>query len=199
MWQTIRYQFGHLAEFRGRDTRQTFWYWFLALVVANVVVGLAMSLPLTTSAMGTAMAGARSGGDPAAVEAAAQAAMMNQMADSMKPLILAGIVVGLINIVLLGASFVRRLHDSGKSALWAGLAAAVYLVSLWASWASADRIVSAMHQAAAQGSARLAGDLQQQLGWQQLVGYVPLIIIIVFGVMKSDPGPNRYGEEPVRF
>ena len=29
--------------------------------------------------------------------------------------------------------------------------------------------------------------------------YFPIVLLVIFGVRKSTPGPNRYGEAPVRF
>ena len=194
MWGAMKYHAAHLADFGGRDARQTFWYWFLFLFLLNMAIGLLMSVPMTMSAMATSMAAAR-GGDPAA----AQAAMMSQMAESIRPMIMVGIVLGLINIALIAASFVRRLHDSGKSGLWAAFAGLIYLGTLAMSWASADEVVAMMRHAAASGSAHPGMAMPAQLGWQSVIGYVPIVIVIVFGVMKSDPGANRYGEAPVRF
>ena len=54
----------------------------------------------------------------------------------------------------------------------------------------------------AMASAWSAGDLQamtqQQanMRWLGLLGLIAPLIVLVFGVMKSSPGPNRYGEAP---
>ena len=149
---------------------------------------------MTMSAMATSMAAAR-GGDPSA----AQAAMMSQMAESIRPMVLVGIVLGLINIALIAASFVRRLHDSGQPGLWAALAGLIYLGTLALSWANVDRVIAMMREAAESGAAHPGLAMPAQVGWQSVLGYVPIVIVIVFGVMKSDPGANRYGEAPVRF
>jgi uncharacterized membrane protein YhaH (DUF805 family) len=194
MLGAMKYHAGHLFDFGGRDARQTFWFWFLFLFILNIAIGMAMSLPMTISAMSTAFEGARTG-DPAA----AQAAMMNQMADSMRPLIVGGIIIGLFNVVMMAAALVRRLHDSGKSGVWAALTGAIYLASLALSWFTADEIVAMMREAAAAGGPQTGLGMPVQLGWQSLLGYVPMIMVIVVGVLGSDPGPNRYGEEPVRF
>jgi len=194
MWGAMKYHARHLFDFSGRDARQTFWFWFLFLFIVNLVVGMAMSIPMTVSAMSTAFDSARSG-DPVA----AQAAMMNQMAGSMRPLIIGSIVVGLFNLVLMAAPLVRRLHDSGKSGLWAALIGAIYLASLAYSWTNADKVVATMRQAATAGVTNPVSGMQAQLGWQSLLGYVPMIMVIIVGLLKSDPGPNCYGAEPVRF
>lgn len=193
MWGAMKYHAAHLADFNGRDARQTFWYWFLFLFLLNMAIGLVVSVPTIMSGMASSMAAAR-GGDPAA----AQAAMALQMAETIRPMILVGVVLGVFNVGLIAASFVRRLHDSGKPALWAWLAGALYLANLALSWVNADRVV-AMMRAAAETGARPGFPMPAQLAWASVLGYVPMIIVIVFGVMKSDPGPNRYGEEPVRF
>ena len=193
MFGALKYHARRVFDFSGRDARQTFWYWFLLVFIVNLAVGIAMSVPMMGSGMATALAGARDG-DPQA----AQAAMMAEMASYMRPLMLGGIVLGLFNLVLMAAPFVRRLHDSGKSGIWAAIAGLIYLASLWLSWSNADQIVAMTQQmAVATPSERIA--MQAEMARQSLLGYIPLIMVIVFGVLKSDPGPNRFGEEPVRF
>lgn len=195
MLQAVRYHLSHLADFSGRDARQTFWYWFLALFILNIVVGLAMSLPATISATTTALEATRNGGDPAA----AQAAAMAGMAGSMRSMIIAGIVLGLVNVVLLAAALVRRLHDSGQSGLWAALVGAIYLFSLWQNWSSADQMVEVMRQMSSASNPASAVEAQAQLARQSLLGYVPVVLVIVIGLLRSTPGQNRFGEVPVRF
>jgi uncharacterized membrane protein YhaH (DUF805 family) len=189
----MQYHARHVFDFAGRDARQTFWFWFLFLFIVNIAVGFAMSIPMTAAAMSTAFEGARSG-HPEAV----QAKMIGDMAEAMRPMLAGAIVLGLVNVVLIAASFVRRLHDSGKSGLWAALAGAIYLVSLWLSWTHADEAVALMSEAAAGGSMG-ALEAQSRMGWQGLLGYVPMIMVIGFGLLKSGDGPNRYGEDAVRF
>lgn len=194
MLGAMQYHARHLFDFGGRNARQTFWYWFLFLFIVNIVVGLAMSVPMMASAMSTAFEGARSG-DPQA----AQAAVIAQMAGAMRPLLLGAIVLGFVNLLLMAAPFVRRLHDSGKSGLWAALAGAIYLASLWMSWSRADEAADVMRQIAATNDPARAMEIQSRMTWQNLLGYIPLIMVIGFGLLKSDPNTNRYGTEPVRF
>ncbi len=194
MLGAMRYHAQHLFDFTGRDARQTFWYWFLFLFIVNIAVGFAMSVPVTISAMSSAFEAAGSG-DPEA----ARTAVMSQMAGAMRPMIVGGIVLGLANIVLIAAAFVRRLHDSGKPGLWALVAGVIYLASLWLSWAEADKVTAMMNEIASAGEPGGALAMQSRMGWQGLIGYVPLAMVIGFGLLKSDPGANRYGAEPVRF
>jgi uncharacterized membrane protein YhaH (DUF805 family) len=59
MWGAMKYHTAHLADFNGRDARQTFWYWFLFVFLLNMAVGLLTSLPATMSAMTASMSAAR--------------------------------------------------------------------------------------------------------------------------------------------
>lgn len=195
MLGAIKYNFRHLLDFSGRDARQTFWYWVLFVVIVNIIVSLAISIPMTMGAMSTMFEATRSGVDPAMAEAA----MLDEMSAMARPLVWVSIAVGLANVVLLAAAFVRRLHDSGKSAAWAILAGAVQLVALYLALEQVNAAEAMIRNAASAQSAQEAFGAQGELAWRSLLGWVPLLILIVFGVMKSDPGPNAYGAEPVRF
>lgn len=194
MLGSIGYNFRHLFDFAGRDARQTFWYWVLFVVILNIVVSLAISGPMMADAMSAGFAAAQ-GDDPAMV----QTAVMERMAGKVEALVWLSIIVGVVNIVLMAASFVRRLHDSGKSAIWAVLAGAVQVVVLVMALGQIGETQEMLRNAAAARTAQDAFAMQGQMAWRGLLGWVPLIILIVFGVMKSDPGSNGYGEEPVRF
>ena len=194
MREALRYHFKHLLVFYGRDARQTFWYWFLFLFILNMAASLVMTLPVTMDAV-TAGFEAAKGGD----EAAAQAAMMSQMAVIMKRVIVFSLAMGVINLMLMAAPLVRRLHDSGNTGLWAIVAGAIYLASLLLTWSRADQAVALMRRLAAAHDPQMMLGMQTRLAWDGLLGYVPLIMVIAFGLLKSTPGPNRYGERPARF
>lgn len=194
MRAALRYHFKHLLVFYGRDARQTFWYWFLFLFVINIGAMLVMTLPVTMDALAAGY-DAGTGGD----EAAAQAAMMSQMTVTMKRVIVFSIAVGVINLMLMAAPLVRRIHDSGNTGLWAIVAGAIYLASLVITWSRADQAVALMRRMAAAHDPQMAFGMQTKIAWDGLLGYVPLIMVIGFGLLKSTPGPNRYGERPARF
>ena len=128
----------------------------------------------------------------------AEAAIIERMASMAERLIWLSIAVGLANIVLLAAAFVRRLHDSGHSALWAVVAGAAQLVSLALELGQVGNAEAMIRGAAAARTTQEALALQGGMAWQGLVGWIPLIILVVFGVMASDPGSNRYGEPPAQ-
>ena len=190
----LRYHFGHLAGFAGRDARQTFWFWFLFLFIVNIAVSTIATVPMMIEAVQTGMDAARSG-DPGSAEATMMASMSGQMTFMME----VGIVIGLFNTAMMAAPFVRRLHDSGKSGIWAVIAGAIYLASLVLAWLRADEVAAMMQQVTDAANSADMVELQSQMMWQSLLGYVPMIMIVGFGILGSDPGANRFGEEPVRF
>jgi uncharacterized membrane protein YhaH (DUF805 family) len=194
MRAALRYHAKHLLVFYGRDSRQTFWYWFLLLFIVNIAAGMAMAVPMTINAMVAGIHAAK-GGD----EAAAQAAMMTQMAAMMGRLIALSIAIGVANVLLIAAPLVRRIHDSANSGLWAILAAVIYLISLGLAWSRSTDSVALMRRLAAAQNPDVALQMQGQMAWDALLGYVPIVMVIGFGLLKSTPGPNRYGTEPARF
>jgi len=194
MRAALRYHFKHLLAFYGRDSRQTFWYWFLLLFIVNIAVSLVTSMPMTMDAV-TAGYDAVKGGD----EVAAQTAMLSQMAVSMKRVIMVSLAVGVINVMLIAAPLIRRMHDSGNTGLWAIVAGVIYLLSLGLTWSRADEAVALMRRVAAASNPQMVLGMQPKFGLNSLLEYIPLIVVLGFGLLKSTPGPNRYGEGPVRF
>ncbi len=188
----IKHNLTHLTDFSGRDARPTFWWYVLFLVILQFVVGMVASVPLLASGMGTAFDAAQSGADPAQMEAQ----MMAGMADGLAATVWISAATAAVSALLLLASFVRRLHDVGQSGFWAAVPLVTQAVAMWASIGSIEEIQQMMRTAksaadlqAMQGG--IAGDPLNYIGW---IGY---LVVIGFGVMKSQSGPNRYGEEPV--
>jgi uncharacterized membrane protein YhaH (DUF805 family) len=194
MRAALRYHFKHLLAFYGRDSRQTFWYWFLFVFILNMIASFITTLSVMMDAV-TAGYDVAKGGD----EVAAQTAMLSQMAVSIKRVIMVSLAVGLVNVVLMAAPLVRRMHDSGNTGLWAIVAAAIYLLSLALTWLRADDSVALMRRLATASDPQTVFGLQSHFALDGLIGYVPLIIVIAFGLLKSTPGPNCYAERPVRF
>ncbi len=194
MLGAIQYHLRHLADFTGRDARQTFWYWFLALFIVNIVASTIATVPIMIETMTIGFEAARNGNPEAA-----QATMMSAMGDRVASMIVLSLVLGAANLLLIAAAFVRRLHDSGKSGIWALVAGVVYVVSLLLTWSRADDAAALMREIAAAQDPDTVFAMQSKMAWEGLLGYVPLVMVIGFGLLKSDPEPNRFGEEPVRF
>ncbi len=194
MLGALKYHFRHLADFGGRDARQTFWFWFLFLFIANIAISFIGTVPMMVDAMTIGFQAAQTGHPEAA-----EAMITQRMGEHMTSLIGIGIALGVFNIAMIAAAFVRRLHDSGKSGVWAAVAGAIYAASLYLAWARAGDAAALMQQVAAAKDPATALAVQSKMAWQSLLGYVPIAIVIGFALLKSDPEPNRFGAEPVRF
>jgi uncharacterized membrane protein YhaH (DUF805 family) len=195
MWDAIKYNLANLTNFAGRDARQTFWYYVLLLVVAKFVLGMLFAIPLMVEAFAGAMAAARSGADPEQIGPA----MMSRMGGAMGQQIWLGAAVELVMIGLLAAACVRRLHDSGKPGAIAVIPIAAKLIGIAISFTLIDDVARLMALAADPASREQFVAEQRHLTALGLVNWIGPIIVIGFGVLKSDPGPNRYGERPVSF
>ena len=192
LWTAIRHGLASLANFSGRDARQAFWYYVLFLVIINMVAGLLMSIPMMVGAFQTAFEAAQSG----MPEDEVAAMMTAQMSGTMESTIWASLVLNLVLMVLLAASFVRRLHDSDRSGWWAALAAAAQLAAAAFSISQIGRMQELMATSMNPQDMAAYAESQSQIMSYGLVGWIGPIIVIVFGAMKSTPGPNRFGETP---
>ncbi|WP_158610965.1 DUF805 domain-containing protein [Aurantiacibacter spongiae] len=195
MIDAVKYNLSHLTDFSGRDARPTFWWYVLFLAIVQFGIGILISIPVMTSSMASGFSAARSGADQATLEAQ----MMQQMSGSMVTMGYISAAVGVV-VTLMGlAAFVRRLHDSGKTGWWAAIPLATKAITVLVGLQALTRMTQTF--AAARGSADLEAMQSQVMAasWVNLVGIVGIVVIIAFGVMKSDPAANRYGEEPVRL
>ncbi len=194
MLGSIKYNLMHLLDFSGRDARQTFWFYVLFLFIIGMVVSMVAIVP----AMMTMFAGAfqaAQGGDPEAVNAYMAANMGGVMSDA----IWVSAVWSLLQIPLLAAALVRRLHDSDLSGWWGwipGLAQVGAVV--WSIQTIEDMEAMMSSAMAAPGDSSYLA-MQQSMGVGSLVGWIPVLCVVVFGIRKSTEGPNRFAAEPVRF
>jgi len=195
MFGSIGYNLRHLLDFNGRDARQTFWYYVLFLVVIYFVASMLAVIPMIGGAMGEAMQAAQSG----ASEQEVQQRVIRGMGPGLAQTIWISIGTNLVVTLLMVAAFVRRLHDSGNSGWWALLALAIKLASLAFAASQIGVVNEALEAAATADPAQLQQAGMRGQGAMGLVGWIAPIIVIVFGVMKSTDGPNKYGEGPVVF
>lgn len=202
MLDAIRYNLSHLADFKGRDARQTFWYYVLFLVVIQFIVGIIAAVPMYISIFTQAFEAASQGVD----EAAVTTLMTGEMIGLMQTQMIISVVIGAVMCVLFAASFVRRLHDAGFTGWIAVGTIALYVASLIHTVTMFDRMEEIMSDAMAASVAGPGGApsmdpfaMQAEMGLMGLLGWIAPIIVIIFGVMKSQDGPNKYGEAPVSF
>ena len=201
MLAATKYNLTHLLDFSGRDARQTFWYYVLFLFIVYMVVSFIGSIFL----IGSVMAPIIEAGTVATSEQAMQAQLAGFMGEMMRSLIWLSMVVNVVFDLLLAAAFVRRLHDSNSSGWWGVLILAVQAASMAMMIplmdSMQDVMAQAMNPANMADPARMQAMMasQSRFGLYGLVGWIGPIAAVVFGVLPSTDGPNRYGEGPVRF
>lgn len=194
MFGAIRYNLANLLNGNGRDARQTFWYYVLGIVVAQFVAGLAISVPVMLDTFTTIFQAARGGADGTALDQQMNVMMMGKMQDMMWY----SMAISIVCALLLMASLVRRLHDSDHSGWWAVLPFAVFGFALSRVPAQMERAVAMMENAGSGTPADPVAMMQGQIG-DTLIGWLPYLFVIVIGILKSTPGPNRFGDSPVSF
>lgn len=68
MLGAVKYALSNLTNFHGRDARQTFWYWVLAVYIASFALSLVITVPAMLAGMGEAFQTAvRNPDNPAAI------------------------------------------------------------------------------------------------------------------------------------
>jgi uncharacterized membrane protein YhaH (DUF805 family) len=63
MLGAIKYNLANLFNVSGRDARQTFWYYVLAIVVLHIAASMAISIPMMATAMASAFEAANAAAD----------------------------------------------------------------------------------------------------------------------------------------
>ena len=197
MLGAIRYNFANLANFHGRDARQTFWYYVLFLIVIQFAISMVGTVPMYIEMFTTIFDAASQGLDPDA----AMRSMMSGMVDQIRTQMIVGMVIAVVSSALFVAAFVRRLHDVGYTGWIALIPIATQAFSVAYSWSMLDQIGDMMLRNMEAASAG-GGDpfsMQAEMGWYSLVGWIGYLVVIGFGSLKGEAGPNQYGEEPVNF
>lgn len=195
MLGAIKHALANLANPHGRDSRRTFGYWVLALVVVRFAAGLALSAPLTLRIMASAAQAARSGAvrDPAAI----QALTLQIVTAELPRMVWGGVAIGAATMALLAMSVVRRLHDSNLSGWLVLLPGAIYGYALARMPAQIERVTALLSQLDP-GNPPNAMALIQADGTLALLPYVALALLAWVALRRSSPGPNRFGAAPVR-
>jgi uncharacterized membrane protein YhaH (DUF805 family) len=203
--RAIKYNLRHLLDFSGRDARQTFWFYVLFLFIVYFALGMVGSVALMGNLMDPMMEAANSGASEQEMQAQLADLMGTFMGRMVGIMLWVSVAVNAIMDLLLAAAFVRRLHDSNSWGWWAVAVPAAQVVSTLAMIPMMEAMQSFMSEAmdpANMGNPAHMQSIiesQSQVGLYGLIGWVAPILVIVFGVMPSTDGPNRYGAEPVRF
>lgn len=198
MLNSIKYNLSHLTDFNGRDARQTFWFYVLFLVVLQFAIGLISSIPLYVGMFNEIVSAIKSGANEAEMSAEMMSRMAESMAGYMRIQVWISAGMAIVTVGLLLASFVRRLHDGGFPGWIAAVPAATELFSAAYSIVIIDDVIAVMGQAMDPANAGETMTLQQEVAPYSAVAWIGYLVVIGFGVLKSQAGSNAYGAEPVR-
>jgi uncharacterized membrane protein YhaH (DUF805 family) len=189
MWQAIRRSLGSLGRTDGRESRQAFWFYMLFIVIVRIVLAIAVSVPLAIASFAAASRAAREGVDPHALSAR----IMHDNSGWLHASVWVALVVGFVTILLVMAACVRRLHDSNRVGLWVLVPLVAYAISLAASFTIGSHLIDAMTMGGTDPATLKAARGTTPYGVFELIA---LISVIVFGVLPSTAGPNRFGARP---
>lgn len=191
MIAAIKYNLTNLTNFRGREGRSAFWFYFLFLAIIQIAASFVISIALTGPMMVDVFQAAQQG----VSEPEMQQRLFGRLSGMMRVSVWTSVVSTLLMTALLVASFTRRLHDSGKPGWIAGVTVLIQLAALGLAIASVDKLAQMMIIAQSGDVARLQ-EAQAGMMLNSSLGWLPLLIVIVFGVWPSTDGANGYGEEP---
>ena len=194
MLGSIKYNLANLLNFKGRDARQTFWFYVLFLFIIQYAAGMLIAMPM----MGGMMKGAFSAAQQGVNEAELQARMMAQMAGYMRTSMTLSAVVSVIAALFLLAAFARRLHDSNKPGWIAFVTLAMSFTAQVLIWSKMGEVIAAMTSTPG-GDVTSALAIQSKVIGASALSWAAILVVIICGVLPSTKGPNRYGTAPVRF
>ncbi|GAA4643790.1 hypothetical protein GCM10023115_17500 [Pontixanthobacter gangjinensis] len=192
MFRSIGYNLKHLLDFKGRDGRTVFWFYFLFVVLLNVIILIATVAPAFLSIIGEIAATGAQTGNSAALEAAALEKMIGIGLPT--TLVKTSLAIAAMNIILLSASFVRRAHDSGLPGMLLVIPLGLQLVWMYFSYSQLGGLDKTMRAAIEAREANLETGVQVGMIAQDLLGWLAVLIVIVIGILKTQQGSNQYGE-----
>lgn len=191
MLAAIRYNLANLVNVKGRDGRQTFWFYVLFLVCIQVAISIVVSIALVGPMMADIFSSVQRNLPPDEV----QRQMFGHIADMTQTSVPVYAFVSVIMTAMLVAAFVRRLHDSDRPGWIAALLVVLQLASIAMQLGSIETTLTYVSLAQS-GDVEHLRAAQASLAWRQLLAWVPALVIVVFGAWPSTDGPNRYGPEP---
>ena len=164
---SIKHNFSHYADFKGRAQRSQFWWWYLFLIITQAILSTA------DSAFGLQLG--RSETDVTVGDTTIP--VVNNGAGVLSTLFALAVVLPTLAVA------VRRLHDTDRSGWWIIAPVVAYL---------AAAVVVGIAIAAGAGPIVLG-----VLGLGFLLGAILGIVLLVFYIQKGTAGPNSHGPDPL--
>lgn len=195
MLGAIKYNLANLTNLHGRDARQTFWYYVLFLYIIQMVAGMLIAIPMMVEMFGQMFEGIRPGADPKQMNALMFGAMNGPIEASMW----LAMALGVVSLLGLAASLVRRLHDSNLSGWWSLLPGLIYAANLAHMPVQIAYAKELLEKVATMPQPPSQLEMMQGQELTIVLGYLPIVLLVILGVRKSTPGPNRFGEAPVSY
>ncbi|MEO1730599.1 MAG: DUF805 domain-containing protein, partial [Pseudomonadota bacterium] len=164
--------------------------------VLQFVLGMLLTIPMIIGVFSETLSAVQSDASPEDMTAM----VMHGMIGHLELQMWGSMLLGLITTAMVVASFVRRLHDAGFSGWIAVIPMAMQVSSLGYSVYVFDLVVEKlpelMEQAAAANERVNAMTLQAEVAPLSIIGWIGYIVVIGFGILKSQDGPNAYGDKP---
>lgn len=190
-----------LADFSGRENRQPFWLWILIVYAAQMVIGMIIMIPLMTSWM-SSMAPMMQG-DPRRFDNHPEL-VMQMMMPMMRNMMTFAVIMSVIWLVLVAAAVTRRLHDTDRSGWWAAPVYAQHVLMPLSYALFFPKFFEAMGNMRDGMSPEQANAVMlpammpmMMLSLAGIIGFVMVIVLIVFLATDGTKGPNRFGADPL--
>ncbi len=192
--EILKIGFGGLLRFSGRDPRRQFWPWFAFVYGLMTLIAMVGMVPVMGGVFLKMQRVAREHPEDVTVVQGPTSYSMSvqghgaELMPDLTPFLVAMGLTLVLAVVLLAAAVTRRLHDSGKPG-WLGLMPLPFFI---APFYIMPKFFSMM------GTGQEPPmELFLLLMVNNLSYFVVLGIMVVLLVLKSTPGPNRYGPEPL--
>ncbi|KHK91486.1 DUF805 domain-containing protein [Novosphingobium malaysiense] len=195
MLEAIRYNLTNLANISGRDSRSTFWFYVLFLMIVYAVISFGLSFVAGGALVMDAVHSARGGADDAAI----QQHVISRMGNMIRISMWGSAIMYFLMTMLLAASFTRRLHDSNRPGWIAGAAVALQLLSIALTIGMIGEMASFVETLKPGDAAAMQAAIQAhrtKYALSGLLSWLPLLLVVVFGIWPSSDGDNLYGQEP---
>jgi uncharacterized membrane protein YhaH (DUF805 family) len=190
-----------LADFSSRENREPFWLWILICYAVHTVASMIIMIPLMMSMLDR-MAPMMQG-DPHRFDSHPEL-VFQMIAPMMSGMMVFYAVLGVVWLALIAAAVVRRLHDSDRSGWWASPVFVLHVVGPLLSMSTFPQFFGRMgairkDMTPDQVNAVMMPAMQSFM-WVWLIGMIGFVIMIVLIVFLCQPGTrgqNRYGDDPL--